>query len=54
MVARSKTRSSRKSRKLLFQGYSPPSFPFCTIPKTENSEMKTSEIFSEVFSSNSD
>ena len=56
MVARSKTRSSRKSRNLgnYSRGYSPPSFPFCTIPKTENSEMKTSEIFSEVFSSNSD
>ena len=50
MVARSKTRTSE----LFFRGYSPPSFPFCTIPKTEDSEIKTSEIFSEVFSSNSD
>ena len=29
------------------------SFPFCTIPKTENSELKTSEICSEVVPSNS-
>ena len=26
-----------------FPRFSTPSFPFCTIPKTENSEMKTSE-----------
>ena len=25
-----------------FEVSSPPRFPFCTIPKTENSEMKTS------------
>ena len=24
-----------------FRGFSIPSFPFCTIPKTENSEMKS-------------
>ena len=43
---RSKTRSSRKTRKprrISFPRFSTPSFPFCTIPKTENSEMKTSE-----------
>ena len=27
-----------------FFRYSSPSFPFCTIPKTENSELKTSEF----------
>ena len=46
---RSKTRSSRKSRKPqenIFQRFSTPSFPFCTVPKTENLEMKTnSEVF---------
>ena len=45
-VARSKTRSSRKTRKprrISFPRFSTPSFPFCTLPKTENSEMKTSE-----------
>ena len=45
-MARSKTRSSRKTRKprrISFPRFSTPSFPFCTIPKTENSEMKTSE-----------
>ena len=44
--ASSKTRSSRKTRKprrISFPRFSTPSFPFCTIPKTENSEMKTSE-----------
>ena len=44
--ARSKTRSSRKTRKprrISFPRFSTPSFPFCTIPKTENSETKTSE-----------
>ena len=48
MVARSKTRSSRKSRNLgtTFRSYSPQRFPFCTTLKTENSEMqmKTSEF----------
>ena len=42
---RSKTRSFRKFRKpwrIFFPRYFPPSFPFFTIPKTENSEMKTS------------
>ena len=33
----------------IFPRFSPPSFPFCTMPKTENSEVKTSEIFSEAF-----
>ena len=45
--ARSKTRSSRKTRKpqrISFPRFSTPSFPFCTIPKTENSELKTSEF----------
>ena len=45
-MARSKTRSSRKTRKprrISFPRFSTLSFPFCTIPKTENSEMKTSE-----------
>ena len=28
----------------IFPRFSTPSFPFCTIPKTENSEMKTSEF----------
>ena len=46
---RSKTRSSRKSQRIFFRGFSTPSFPFCTISKTENSEMKTSEFFSEAF-----
>ena len=44
--ARSKTRSSRKTwkpQRISFPRFSTPSFPFCTIPKTENSEMKTSE-----------
>ena len=44
--ARSKTLTSRKTRKprrISFPRFSTPSFPFCTIPKTENSEMKTSE-----------
>ena len=27
-----------------FPRFSTPSFPFCTIPKTENSELKTSEF----------
>ena len=27
-------------------GFSTPSFPFCNIPKTESSEMKTLEFFS--------
>ena len=43
--ARSKTRSSRKIRKprrISFPRFSTPSFPFCTMLKTENSEMKTS------------
>ena len=30
---------------LFFRTFSIPSFPFFTIPKTENSEMKTSEFF---------
>ena len=38
----------------VFQGFQLPSFPFCTIPKTEKSELKTSEICSEVVSSNSE
>ena len=51
-LARSKTRSSRKTRssqktrkprRISFRRFSTPSFPFCTISKTENSEMKTSE-----------
>ena len=53
----SKTRSSRKTRKprrISFPRFSTPSFPFCTIPKTEKSELKTSEICSEVVSSNSE
>ena len=41
---RSKTQSSRKSWRIFFRGFSPPKFPFCTIHKPENSEMKTSEI----------
>ena len=36
---RSETRSSRKSRIIFFRGFFTPSFPFCAIPKTENSEM---------------
>ena len=43
---RSKTQSSRKTRRhqrISFPRFSTLSFPFCTIPKTENSEMKTSE-----------
>ena len=55
--ARSKTRSSRKTRKprrISFPRFSTPSFPFCTIPKTEKSKLKTSEICSEVVSSNSE
>ena len=54
---RSKTRSSRKTRKprrISFPRFSTPSFPFCTVPKTEKSELKTSEICSEVVSSNSE
>ena len=46
MWARLKTRSSRKTwkrRRISFPRFSTPSFPFCTIPKRENSEMKTSE-----------
>ena len=45
-MARSKTRSFRKTRKprrISFLRFSTPSFPFCTMTKTENSEMKTSE-----------
>ena len=45
--ARSKTQSSRKIRKprrISFPRFSTPSVPFCTIPKTENSELKTSEF----------
>ena len=44
--ARLKTRSSRKtwkSQRISFLRFSTLSFPFCTIPKTENSEMKTLE-----------
>ena len=55
--ARSKTRSSRKTRKPLrisFPRFSTQSFPFCIIPKTDKSELKTSEICSEVVSSNSE
>ena len=51
-MARSKTRSSRKTwkpRRISFPRFSTPSFPFCTIPKTENSEMKTSECCSSLF-----
>ena len=40
--ARSKTRSSRR---ISFPRFSTPSFPFCSIPKTENSELKTSEFY---------
>ena len=53
-MARSKTRSSRKPRRISFPRFSTPSFPFCTIPKTENSELKTLEICTEVVSSNSE
>ena len=45
--AKSKTRSSRKTRKprrISFPRFFTPSFPFGTIPKTENSELKTSEF----------
>ena len=28
-----------------FRGFSTPSFPFCTVPKTKNSETQTSEFF---------
>ena len=55
--ARPKTRSSRKTRKprrISFPRFSTLSFPFCTILKTEKSELKTSEICSEVVSSNSE
>ena len=49
--ARSKTRFSeaRKPRRISFPRFSTPSFPFCTIPKTENSEMKTSECCFKLF-----
>ena len=53
-TARSKTRSSRKTRRISFPRFSTPSFPFCTIPKSKKSELKTSEICSEVVLSNSE
>ena len=46
--ARSKTRSSRKiwePQRISFPRFSAPSFPFCTVPKTENSELKTTIKF---------
>ena len=46
-MARSKTRSSRKTqkpRRISFPRLSTSGFSFCTIPKTENSELKTSEL----------
>ena len=46
-MARSKTQSSRKTRKprrISFPRLSTSGFSFCTIPKTVNSELKTSEL----------
>ena len=40
-LVRSKT---RKPRRMSFRGFSNPSLPFCTIPKTENSEIITSDF----------
>ena len=39
-TVRSKTGSSRETSRIFFRGFSTPRFPFCTIPETENSEMK--------------
>ena len=41
---RSKTRKTRKPRRISFPRFFTPSFSFGTIPKTENSELKTSEF----------
>ena len=35
---------TRKPRRISFPRFSTPGFPFCSIPKTENSELKTSEF----------
>ena len=48
------SRKTRKPRRISFPRFSAPSFPFCTIPQTEKSELKTSEICSELVSSNSE
>ena len=41
---RSKTWKTRKPRRISFPRFFTPSFSFGTIPKTENSELKTSEF----------
>ena len=41
--------SSRKTRRISFPRFSTPSFPFCTLPKTENSEMKPRSALSSLF-----
>ena len=41
--------SYRKTRRISFPRFSTPSFPFCTLPKTENSEMKPRSALSSLF-----
>ena len=43
-VKKSEFSENSETSEKIFPRFSTPSFPFCTIPKTENSEMKTSEF----------